>query len=190
MIGCPKCKTPIRTEQFNTSEFTSCDGCDTSIQADIFDAMFRSSHAPANAGTVALDGGRAGCFFHPDNPASVPCASCGRFLCALCDVEMEGRHLCFQCLGAGKKSGKIVTLEKERVQYDRIALFLTLYPFLLLPFFILTIITAPLALFVAIRYFKTPCSILPRTKIRFISAIVLAGIQIVLWLLAIGTALT
>jgi hypothetical protein len=38
-----------------------------------------------------------------------------------------------------------------------------------------------MSLFIAIRHWKTPLSIIPRTKIRFIIAMVLSGIQITGW---------
>ena len=53
--------------------------------------------------------------------------------------------------------------------YDKIALALAVYPMLL---FYLTFFTAPMAIFVAIRYWKAPASILPRTRIRSVIAIV------------------
>jgi hypothetical protein len=70
-------------------------------------------------------------------------------------------------------------LENRRVLYDKIALALALYPMLL---FYLTFFTAPMAIFVAIRYWKAPSSILPRTRVRFVIALVLAVFQIAGWI--------
>jgi hypothetical protein len=108
---------------------------------------------------------------------------CGRFLCALCAVELHGQHLCPNCLETGKEKGKLKSLENHRTLYDAIALRLAIYPMILFFFWFFTIITAPIALFVAIRYWNAPSSIVPRTKIRSIAAIVLASLQILLWIL-------
>ena len=47
--------------------------------------------------------------------------------------------------------------------------------------FYFTLVTAPAALFVAIRYWNAPRSIVHRTKIRLVAAIVLALMQIAGW---------
>ena len=110
--------------------------------------------------------------------AVVPCAGCGRFLCALCDCELNGQHFCPACLETGKSKGKIKTLENQRTRYDTIALGLAILPVLI---FYLTIVTAPMTLFVAIRYWNAPQSIVRRTRFRFILAIVIALLQIGGW---------
>jgi hypothetical protein len=120
----------------------------------------------------------AGCFYHPQKKAAVHCSACGRFLCALCDVELNGRHFCMSCLESGKSQHKIRNLENERVLYDDIALMVAFFPLLI---FYITIFTAPAALFIAIKHWKSPSSIIPRTKIRFVAAILLSVLQIAGW---------
>jgi hypothetical protein len=55
---------------------------------------------------------------------------------------------------------------------------LAIYPLLI---FYFTLVTAPIALFVAIRYWNAPRSLVRRTKIRYITAIILASMQIAGW---------
>jgi hypothetical protein len=62
--------------------------------------------------------------------------------------------------------------------YDSAALSLAILPLLFWPF---TVVTAPMAVFMGFRYWKTPSSIIPRTKIRLVLAIVIGFIEIVLW---------
>ena len=45
----------------------------------------------------------------------------------------------------------------------------------------ITLITAPMALFLAIRYWNAPRSLIHRTKVRFIFAILFSSLQIVGW---------
>ena len=111
--------------------------------------------------------------------AVIPCSACGRFLCALCDVEFNGRHLCPACLETGKRKRKIKNLENHRTLYDTTTLFLAILPMVFC--FWVTLLTAPMVLFLVIRYWKAPTSIVPRTKIRFVSAFVIASLQIVGW---------
>jgi len=86
--------------------------------------------------------------------------------------------LCPACMENGKNKREIKNIENHRMLYDKIALYLAILPFTMI-FWFLTVITAPAAIFVVVRYWKAPISILSRTRIRFIAAFFLAGIQIV-----------
>lgn len=86
--------------------------------------------------------------------------------------------MCASCLESGRKKHKIKNLENHRTLYDSIALALAIVPLIV---WFCTIITAPLAVFFAIRYWKAPSSILGRTKIRMIAVLLLAGLQITGW---------
>ncbi len=87
--------------------------------------------------------------------------------------------MCPNCLEGQKRKGQLAALETERTLYDRIALSLAVYPLLL---FYLTVITAPIAIFVSIRYWKAPGSLVRRTRSGFVVAIVLALVQIAGWI--------
>jgi hypothetical protein len=78
----------------------------------------------------------------------------------------------------GKKKGRIVNLDRQRVLYDSVALKLAVFPMII---FYFTLVTAPIALYLAIHHWKSPTSLVRRTKIRFIFAMALAGLQILAW---------
>ncbi|MEP6662719.1 MAG: hypothetical protein ABJC04_03545 [Verrucomicrobiota bacterium] len=177
LVTCSKCRAAIPPDIFNLEPLTPCLSCGNPIGAFIFPALYREQKM-VSAERVMLEG-EAGCFYHPEKKAILPCESCGRFLCALCDVDLNGQHLCPNCLDTGKKKGKLKSLENRRVLYDRIALTAAIVPML---FIWTTIIGAPIALYVAIRYWKAPGSILGGSKIRFVIAIILASMQILAWL--------
>jgi predicted permease len=63
----------------------------------------------------------------------------------------------------------------QRTLHDQVALSLALIP---LVFFRAMIITAPTAIYPAIRKWYSPSSILPRTKVRFVIAISIGALQI------------
>jgi hypothetical protein len=152
------------------------------MQIDVFPALF-SPPARGQDGEKLLVDDQSSCFYHPEKKAVIHCASCGRFLCALCDIELNDQHLCPTCLETGKKKRKLVNLENHRVQYDGIALSVALLPLLI---FYVTCITAPIAIYIAIRYWRAPLSIVRRTRVRFVLAIVFASLQIVGWAFAIA----
>ena len=180
-VECPNCKVPLAQNQFNQPALVACDGCGGKLRVDVYPAFFRPI-APGRSPEALLVEKEAGCFFHPEKKAVVPCEACGRFLCALCDCELHGQHFCPGCLQAGQKRGKIKRLEQERTLYDNIALSLAVYPLLL---FYFTIVTAPVSLVVAIRYWNAPLSIVHRTKTRLMLAILIAGAEILGWIVGI-----
>jgi hypothetical protein len=177
LVTCSKCKAILPTDRFNAEGLAPCPSCAQPIAAYVFPALFRE-HAVTEGERLVLEG-EASCFYHPQKKAVLPCESCGRFLCALCDVELNGAHLCSGCLDSGQKKGKLKSLENRRVLYDRIALIAAILPVL---FIWTSIIGAPIALYVAIRYWKEPCSILGRSRARFIWAIILSSLQIIGWI--------
>jgi len=177
LLTCTKCEAPLQREVLNTRSLSHCRSCDVLLRAEVFHAMFRKQAVETRNHAVALND-EAGCFYHSEKKAVIPCSVCGRFLCALCHVDLNGLPLCPLCLETGKKKQKIKNLENHRILYDTIVLSLAVYPLLLVwP----TLLTAPLAVFMAIRYWKTPTSIIPRSKLRLIAALVISGLQIFGW---------
>jgi hypothetical protein len=166
---------------FNRPDLAPCPGCGVPLQIEIFPALFRRIAAGRNAEAVMVEG-ESSCFYHPNKKAVLPCQGCGRFLCALCDCEFNGEHFCTTCLEAGKTKGRIKNLENRRTLYDSIALSLAIVPMLI---FYFTFITAPAVLFIAIRYWNAPRSVVHRTKIRYVFAVLIATAQIVGWAAAI-----
>jgi hypothetical protein len=177
LVQCPKCRAWLLEGIFNQPELSLCPACGVPLQVEIFPALFRKINPGSSAEAVMVEG-ESGCFYHPQKKAVLPCDGCGRFLCALCDCQLNSQHFCPACLEAGRTKGKIKSLENQRTLYDSIALSLAIYPILI---FYFTIITAPMALFVAIRYWKSPPSLVNRSKVRFVVAIIFALLQIAGW---------
>lgn len=178
-IECPKCRKALPEEHFDLEELRPCPSCNRAVQVQTFPALF-SKTVDGSAGESLRSDEEASCFYHPHKRAVIHCQHCGRFLCALCDLELNGRHFCSACLESGKKKGKLKNLENHRTLYDSVALRLSLYPLLI---FYLTIISAPATIFIAIRYWDTPGSIVRRGKARFVVAVLIAILEILGWAL-------
>lgn len=178
MIACPKCHRIQSAETVNTGRMAPCPQCRTALRIDVFNAFLR-----ANEADVAVPGahaqGAAECFYHPGQPAVVPCAACGRLLCPVCQVELEGRSLCMACLQAGRDKQKITAMQNSRVRYDEIALALALWPVLMI---FPTLVTAPAAIYYAVRHFRRPSPVLPKGWVQGGAAMLLACAQIVGWI--------
>jgi hypothetical protein len=168
---------PIKSTPPTTGERPQCPRCLAVFEIEVFPAFFRRASQAADAERALIEG-ESTCFYHADKKALLPCHGCGRFLCALCDCELRGEHFCPSCLETGVTKGKIKSLENRRTRHDSIALMLSLAPML---FFYITLVTAPATLYVVIRHWKTPLSIVRRTRVRFVIAAVVALLQIVGW---------
>ncbi len=177
LIHCPKCQAELLPQAFNQGTFEPCASCNALLQIEIFPALFRRPEA-GRAGEGILTEGEASCFYHPQKKAIQPCEGCGRFLCALCDCEHQGQHLCPSCLETGRTKGKIKSLESKRTRYDRLAFALALLPCLL---FYFTIITAPITIYVVLRHWKAPLGLTQRSRSKLVLAAVIASLQIAGW---------
>ena len=120
-IACPKCNFALNENVINSSSLTECNSCSVLLRADIFPAVYKNPEAGLSAEALTA-GTEASCFYHPKKRAVSHCEVCGRFLCALCDLEINDQHLCSACLEVGQKKKKITNLENHRILYDKIAL--------------------------------------------------------------------
>jgi hypothetical protein len=167
LIQCPKCRTSLMEWVFNQSAPAPCPGCGNPLQIEIFPAFFRRM-AGERAGEAVMVEGESSCFYHPQKKAVLPCDACGRFVCALCDCEMKGRHLCPACLQSGQKKQSIQGLEDSRTLYPQQAFVLSLLPLF---------ITGAAAIFMALRYWKTPGSIVRPMRWAMPVALILGSLQ-------------
>jgi len=175
MIECPQCHLTLKTGLINNADFSSCPQCHSSIQVLVFPALFEKPK-DSPAAELLLVGDQANCFYHPNKKAMIPCSSCGRFLCALCDIEFDQEHLCPACLQSGARKKKITNIDSETTCYDKIAFMVATVPILTVFF---TIITAPMAIYIAIRYWNRKS--LTGSRVRMVFAILIALVEIVVW---------
>lgn len=184
MIACPSCHAIQAADVVNTGEMSPCIHCGKALRIDVFNAFLRRDETAALS-TQAQ--GQAECFYHPGQLAVVPCAACGRLLCDVCQVELEGRSLCMACLQAGRDKQKITAMQNRHVRYDEIALALSVWGLLIGIF--PSVVTAPAALYYAVRHIRTPSPVLPKARFQNILAMLLAGAQVIGWLYILGRKL-
>lgn len=187
-LVCDKCRTPLPGAVVNHAELVACPGCHASLMVEVFPAFFRPLATGQAAENVVSDED-ASCFYHPAKKAVVPCARCGRFLCALCDIDLGGnRHVCPGCVEAARREPAASTgvalaslAQPRQVLHDQMALTLALVPLCFLG--AASVVTAPIAIFLAIRYWNEPKSYLvPRGRGRLIAALVLSLLTLAGWI--------
>jgi len=176
LIFCPSCNAPLPERFFRQPRVEgSCSTCGTKVAVTLFPALFRPA-AKIDPQSLTTAEGEATCFEHSSKRAVAVCNKCGRFLCALCEVEVAGQVWCPSCLIPANASGPIQALEQSRTLFDSIALALATFPALL--FFYPSILTAPVVVYLAIRYWKRPSSMVPRGKWRFTVALIIVLVEI------------
>lgn len=176
--ACPKCRSALPGALCNLPEPVPCPACRASILVEVFPASFQAPAAGPSAESI-VEEGSASCFYHEQKKAVTHCEACGRFLCALCDVDFNGQHLCPGCLQTGKKKGKLTTLDSSRTLWDSAAVVVSLVPLIVWP---VVIVTAPISITLAVVSFFKPGSLVPRTRLRAVLAIVLSVVQLLFWI--------
>jgi hypothetical protein len=174
-VKCSKCQAVLPPEPFNTGQFSPCPACEAPFSVEVFPAILHT-FSPAAPAEPLLVEGQSSCFYHPAKKAAIVCETCGRFLCNLCDLELNGRHVCTVCLETGRKKSKFKDLENTRVLWDYLALSVAIIPPLC---FWPALVGAPLTLYLVLRYRKAPCSITGKSNLAFAAAAVLAVLEII-----------
>jgi hypothetical protein len=177
---CPACGAALPVSGRRPGDLLPCPGCAAPTDLRLFPALVR---APANTTPAAPSlPGDATCFHHPDRVAVVACGRCGRFLCGLCDLDLGDRHVCAACLHAEHEGGGPDGRRVSRLlQYDSLSLALAVVPILTVAFWFMSCLTAPAAVFLVFRFWRRPMSLLPRTRVRFVLALLLATATLVGW---------
>ncbi len=180
-VKCSGCSYSVEAADFAPAGVAHCPGCHRELTAAIFPAMWKPLAAALPDALIATE--EASCFYHEANRAAVVCDGCGRFLCKLCDVEVQGQHLCPACIEAGVRKKSVASLDHNRFLYGQFAAALAVVPILFWP---ATCLTAPAAIFTAIRYWKRPAGV-TGTGGHFynVIAIIFGLVQIVAWTVVI-----
>jgi hypothetical protein len=176
-LPCPRCKRVLGPESWIDAHHGVCFRCKTDYEFVGFPALHatRARIAP-QAAVLAAD---SVCFFHAENRAEAICEGCGRLLCPVCTVPFAGQKLCPTCISAAKVS-QAPNITRDRVLFDGIAMVLAWLPLLIWPF---TLITAPVALGIAIYGWNKPGSLVRGPgRVRLVIAMIIALVQIGGWI--------
>lgn len=177
VVKCNVCANRFPPDIYNTDNFVECPSCRTEILSTVFPALYKQAEKGA-AGELLLDDVDASCFYHADKKAAVTCEHCGRFLCNLCHIELREKHLCPGCVHVYREKGKLQSLDNFRSLHDEEALAWAILPLLFWP---LTCVTPLVSIYITARYWKKPLSVIPRTRIRFVLAVIISLLQVAGW---------
>ena len=180
-VPCNRCASPLPRWELAGQHSALCPECGARSEVRVFPALFYAPSGPV--ATEAAAEGEATCFDHPGKRAVAACSRCGRFVCQLCSVEFKGAVWCPSCFTAGEFTAKAAERDNSRTLYDSTALIVALAPLPVWPF---TAISAPVALFIALRYWNRPLSLVRRWRWRAALAAVIALCEIGGWIWGIS----
>jgi uncharacterized paraquat-inducible protein A len=174
---CPSCSQLIDASSIDNDGTSTCPSCNKRVTFTRFPAFAKASNGfPV---IERREERESACFFHGRYRAKTPCDECGRFLCALCAIEFGSQTLCPECIHTLRRGPKATALSHQALLYDNLALSLVLLPVVGFFFFYFTIITAPAGLFASIFFFGRQNTIVPRSRFRFVIAMILAILEII-----------
>lgn len=158
-LTCPHCSIDIPADP----EWQSCPYCQKWLRVSVWPIVRQ------NAIAVTALSDQATCFFHPDKAFQACCNRCGRFVCALCDLQLGAEHICPTCFERGR-AGTGTDADKAEwryhdVLYDSIAVTIGWVWILFWPVIIAAL---PAVIILHVKYRKAPRSYLvPRSGWRF-----------------------
>lgn len=165
--SCPSCGGDVIPMETDTG-WQSCPSCANRLQICLWPVVRQNTNAAA-----ALSD-QASCFFHPDKAFQACCQRCGRFVCALCDLQLGAEHVCPNCFERGRGDSDVEAGQAEwrnrDVLYDSIA---ATVGWAWIIFWPTLIVAIPAVIFLHVKYRKAPRSyLIPRSGWRFWSAYV------------------
>lgn len=174
MYPCPSCNTTIQTNN-RRGKLIACPRCHERFIFEFFPAL--TAPAATSAAGAVLGGDESSCFYHTDKVAVQSCSYCGRFLCALCEVPVDGKHLCPMCLAKGKDALSTSSTLQNHALHDSIALIMGCAALLIFPF---SPLTGPLTFFLIFKNYRKSLGLIPRMRWRFWVAglLALAGMSV------------
>lgn len=179
LIRCTRCAASLPVWVIKAGDDATCPSCNASLTIRAFPALL-AAKTKLNPDDLRIEEGEASCFYHAGKRAAGSCVHCGRFVCTLCAVDFDGATWCPGCLADAHSGKKMARLENHRVLWDSIALAVALWPLVL--FFWPAAPGSLAAIFISIRYWKRPGSLVPRTKWRFVTAILAGLVEVCLFI--------
>ena len=180
-LACPVCKLAKSVGLSAETEDTKCRGCGREAIGKVFPRAF----APAGPPPVPVASpvpGDSVCFYDPEQKATCLCSQCGVLASDAWSASWGSRKVCLRCLEKLRAGGKDKDFESGRVMWDNICLLLALAPLSPMSYF-LVVVTAPAALVLGLRSWNKPRSLAPRSRLRLILALILAGIEVLLMII-------
>ncbi len=195
-VRCTACGYGMADALFLHGGLASCPTCRKQVRAMLLPTLYKAQLAkPPSLPEEPPGPGEAACFYNPGRRATKCCDHCGVFMSDSWSAQWGNQTVCLKCIEELRSKSKDTRFEAKRTLWDNVALGFAVGPWVLAALFVatlflyvfgafcimLTVITAPAAIFVALRYWNAPRSLVPRGRGRLIWALGLSLLQIGGW---------
>lgn len=199
-VRCPACGYGMADALFLRSAAAICPTCGKEVRPTLLAALYKSPLAtPPSLPEEPPGPGETACFYNPARRATKCCDHCGVFVSDSWAAQWGGQTVCLKCLEELRAKSKDPRFEARRTLWDNIALGFAVGPWALAVVFVativlygfaffcilLTVVTAPAAVFIALRYWNAPRSLVPRGHGRLVWALLLSLLQVGGWVAGI-----
>ncbi|CAN5828807.1 hypothetical protein BH11VER1_BH11VER1_04250 [soil metagenome] len=200
LVKCTSCGGGIPESLFRQNDRVSCPICKKIVRALRLPALYKAAAStPPSLPHDPPAPGEAACFYNPARRATKCCDHCGVFISDAWAAQWGAQTVCLKCLEELHAKNSDTRFEAKRVLWDNIALSfaigpwivagvmlmtVVLYPFAFIVAF-LSILTAPAAIFIALRYWNAARSLVPRGRGRLVWAVLLGVLQLGGWVMMI-----
>jgi hypothetical protein len=178
-LNCPQCSERLPADLFVSGQPGQCPACHSQVEAYIFPEFHRDPSS--RPGIYLAQEHEAVCYFHSRYRAMTPCDNCGRFLCEICAIRLGSRQLCAECLSKLRNERNETGLVHYAALFDNAALFLVTAPTVTVILGFITILSAPISLFLSFYYWSRQWNLVPRSRFRFGIAVLLSVLLIAFW---------
>lgn len=200
LVNCTSCGGGIPEFLFRQGGGVSCPVCKRIVHALVLPALYRSAiPAPPPLPDQPPAQGEATCFYNPGRRATKCCDHCGVFISDAWAAQWGQQTVCLKCLEELHAKNSDTRFEARRVLWDNIALSFALGPWLLAAILLATLVlypfavfaamvsflTAPAAIFIALRYWNSQRSLVPRGRGRLVWATLLGVLQLAAWVMLV-----
>lgn len=178
LVRCALCNQPLHVPEGAAFGVGTCISCHRESSIAAFPALVKNG-APKPP-TLSVDPpapGEAACYYSPNRRATKECSHCGVLISDIWAAQWGSETVCLKCLEHLRGQGKDERFESRRILWDNVALVLTLVP-LTFVFWMFAFLTAPAALFIGLRHWNSPRSLVPRSRARLVVALLLAFAQV------------
>jgi uncharacterized protein YbaR (Trm112 family) len=173
LLQCPTCRNVLSVNREVMALEDKCPVCRSAVDIRVFPRLFREQVRQVDP--QIADESESSCTFFPELKAEKVCDECGCLMSSKATVVWSGEEVCLPCLYRLREEEKSPAYLPKAALNDNRALALVT---LLAP---LSLITAPLALFLLIRNRKETGSLFPRGRWRWWTAMILSVGWIVTW---------
>ncbi len=172
-LQCPTCRARLNVSRSVDRVEEKCPVCSSQISMAVFPRFFREEPEMINDRIASED--EAICSFHGELKAEKVCDECGCLMSLRASVNWGDRDYCLPCLYQLREEKKSASFVAQAKLHDNLALALVTW---LAPF---SFFTAPVALFLLLRYRKGSQTFAPRSPLRWWLALLLSSAWILLW---------